>query len=119
MSTGNFLRRLFGNGADPVDRRVQDLLSLCQALLAESGEYASLAIARDTLAAYHALDEKARLAAFPNARLKGEANLLVMPTLDAAHIAFNLLKTAAGGGIVPVGMRISSRSSSTPRSPSP
>ena len=51
MSTGNFLRRLFGNGADPVDRRVQDLLSLCQALLAESGEYASLAIARDTLAA--------------------------------------------------------------------
>jgi malonyl-CoA decarboxylase len=64
MSTGNFLRRLFGNGADAVDRRVQDLLSLCQALLAESGEYASLAIARDTLAAYHALDEKARAAFF-------------------------------------------------------
>jgi malate dehydrogenase (oxaloacetate-decarboxylating)(NADP+) len=36
---------------------------------------------------------------FPNARLKGEANLLVMPTLDAANIAFNLLKTAAGDGI--------------------
>ena len=36
---------------------------------------------------------------FPNARLKGDANLLIMPTLDAANIAFNLLKTAAGDGI--------------------
>jgi malate dehydrogenase (oxaloacetate-decarboxylating)(NADP+) len=36
---------------------------------------------------------------FPNSRLKGDANLLVMPTLDAANIAFNLLKTAAGDGI--------------------
>src|SRR5258705_6152723 len=32
-------------------------------------------------------------------RLKEEANLLIMPTLDAANIAFNLLKTAAGDGI--------------------
>ena len=32
-------------------------------------------------------------------RLRGEANLLVMPTLDAANISFNLLKTAAGGGV--------------------
>ena len=31
--------------------------------------------------------------------MKGDANLLVMPTLDAANIAFNLLKTAAGDGI--------------------
>jgi malate dehydrogenase (oxaloacetate-decarboxylating)(NADP+) len=30
--------------------------------------------------------------AFPNSRLKGQANLLVMPTLDAANISFNLLK---------------------------
>ncbi|MBK8324610.1 MAG: NADP-dependent malic enzyme [Betaproteobacteria bacterium] len=46
-----------------------------------------------------ALSEEVRLAAFPNSRLKGEANLLIMPTLDAANIAFNLLKTAAGDGI--------------------
>ncbi len=39
------------------------------------------------------------LAAFPNSRLKGEANLLIMPTLDAANIAFNLLKVAAGAGV--------------------
>jgi malate dehydrogenase (oxaloacetate-decarboxylating)(NADP+) len=46
-----------------------------------------------------ALSEEIRERVFPNARLKGSANLLVMPTLDAANIAFNLLKTAAGDGI--------------------
>ena len=46
-----------------------------------------------------ALSEEVRLAAFPNSRLKGEANLLIMPTLDAANISFNLLKTVGGSGI--------------------
>jgi malate dehydrogenase (oxaloacetate-decarboxylating)(NADP+) len=46
-----------------------------------------------------ALSEELRLATFPRSGLKGEANLLIMPTLDAANIAFNLLKTAAGDGI--------------------
>ena len=46
-----------------------------------------------------ALSEEIRMGVFPSSRLKGEANLLVMPTLDAANIAFNLLKTAAGDGI--------------------
>jgi malate dehydrogenase (oxaloacetate-decarboxylating)(NADP+) len=40
-----------------------------------------------------------RSAAFPDARLTGSANLLIMPTLDAANIAFNLLKSAVGGGV--------------------
>ncbi len=46
-----------------------------------------------------ALDAGLRLASFPRSKLKEEANLLIMPTLDAANIAFNLLKTAAGDGI--------------------
>jgi malate dehydrogenase (oxaloacetate-decarboxylating)(NADP+) len=46
-----------------------------------------------------ALDEKIRLSAFPNSRLKGQANLLIMPTLDAANISFNLLKVAAGDNL--------------------
>ncbi|MDE2210056.1 MAG: NADP-dependent malic enzyme, partial [Betaproteobacteria bacterium] len=45
-----------------------------------------------------ALSEEIRLQVFPHARFRGEANLLIMPTLDAANIAFNLLKTAAGDG---------------------
>jgi malate dehydrogenase (oxaloacetate-decarboxylating)(NADP+) len=46
-----------------------------------------------------ALSEEIRLRVFPRTKLRGEANLLVMPTLDAANISFNLLKTAAGGGV--------------------
>jgi malate dehydrogenase (oxaloacetate-decarboxylating)(NADP+) len=46
-----------------------------------------------------ALNEEVRSKAFPNSRLKGEANLLVMPSLDAANISFNLLKTVGGYGI--------------------
>jgi len=46
-----------------------------------------------------ALSEAIRLARLPNAVLKGEANLLIMPTLDAANIAFNLLKVAAGDNV--------------------
>ncbi len=46
-----------------------------------------------------ALDEKERLALMPHGTLSGSANLLVMPNIDAANISYNLLKTAAGGGI--------------------
>jgi malate dehydrogenase (oxaloacetate-decarboxylating)(NADP+) len=46
-----------------------------------------------------ALSGNIRKAVFPGSRLRGEANLLVMPNLDAANIAFNLLKTAAGSNI--------------------
>ncbi len=46
-----------------------------------------------------ALSDGIRNQVFPNSRLKGPANLLVMPTLDAANIAFNLIKTAAGDGL--------------------
>jgi malate dehydrogenase (oxaloacetate-decarboxylating)(NADP+) len=46
-----------------------------------------------------ALSEELRLRLFPNSRLKGEANLLIMPTLDAANISFNLLKITSGDGI--------------------
>ncbi|MBV2234080.1 MAG: NADP-dependent malic enzyme [Sterolibacterium sp.] len=46
-----------------------------------------------------ALSAEIRNQIFPNSRLTGQANLLVMPTLDAANIAFSLLKTASGDGL--------------------
>ena len=46
-----------------------------------------------------ALDAAARHAIMPNSTLVGDANLLVLPNIDAANIAYNLLKTAAGGNI--------------------
>jgi malate dehydrogenase (oxaloacetate-decarboxylating)(NADP+) len=38
---------------------------------------------------------------FPNSRLKGEANVLIMPNLDAANIAYQLIKVLADA--LPVG----------------
>ena len=46
-----------------------------------------------------ALDAAARATVMPNSTLSGSANLLVLPNIDAANIAYNLLKTAAGGNI--------------------
>ncbi|HPW84543.1 MAG TPA: NADP-dependent malic enzyme [Rhodoferax sp.] len=46
-----------------------------------------------------ALDGAARRTLMPESTLIGDANLLVMPNIDAANIAYNLLKTAAGGNI--------------------
>ena len=46
-----------------------------------------------------ALDANYRNELMPRSTLTGEANLLVLPNIDAANIAYNLLKTAAGGGI--------------------
>jgi malate dehydrogenase (oxaloacetate-decarboxylating)(NADP+) len=46
-----------------------------------------------------ALNTQARQAVMPHSTLAGEANLLVMPNIDAANISYNLLKTAAGGNI--------------------
>ena len=46
-----------------------------------------------------ALDRNLLNRFMPDSPLKGEANLLVLPNIDSANIAYNLLKVAAGGGI--------------------
>jgi len=46
-----------------------------------------------------ALSEEIRNRVYPDSRLKGPANLLVMPNLDAANISFNLLKMTSGEGL--------------------
>ncbi|MBG9388965.1 NADP-dependent malic enzyme [Caenimonas aquaedulcis] len=46
-----------------------------------------------------ALDGHARDLIMPHSTLSGDANLLVLPNIDAANISYNLLKTAAGGNI--------------------
>jgi malate dehydrogenase (oxaloacetate-decarboxylating)(NADP+) len=55
-----------------------------------------------------ALSEKIRNSLYPDSHLKGEANLLIMPNLDAANIAFNGIKALANGvsvGPILLGMR--------------
>ena len=46
-----------------------------------------------------ALSAEIRDKVHPGSRLKGDANLLVMPNLDAANISFNLMKMANGDGV--------------------
>ncbi len=46
-----------------------------------------------------ALFETYRARMFPTCKLAGEANLLVLPGIDAANISYNLLKSAAGNNI--------------------
>ena len=46
-----------------------------------------------------ALNGASRAALMPHSSLVGDANLLVLPNIDAANISYNLLKTAAGGNI--------------------
>jgi malate dehydrogenase (oxaloacetate-decarboxylating)(NADP+) len=46
-----------------------------------------------------ALSKRILDAAFPDSRLHTEANLLIMPNLDAANITYNVLKTVAGEGV--------------------
>jgi malate dehydrogenase (oxaloacetate-decarboxylating)(NADP+) len=82
----------FGTSARPTAAKMREALALIAARapgLEVEGEMHGDA----------ALSEEVREAAFPRSRLKGEANLLIMPTLDAANIAFNLLKTAAADGV--------------------
>jgi len=82
----------FGSSDAPSAVKMREALSLIRAQLPDlevEGE----------MQADSALSEEVRNANFPNSRLKGEANLLVMPGIDAANISFNLLKIVGGAGI--------------------
>jgi malate dehydrogenase (oxaloacetate-decarboxylating)(NADP+) len=46
-----------------------------------------------------ALSQAIREKLYPDCRLTGEANLLIMPNVDAANISFNLIKATSGDGI--------------------
>ena len=46
-----------------------------------------------------ALSDEIRQRVFPHSRMRGAANLLVMPTMDAANISFNLLKVASSENV--------------------
>jgi len=82
----------FGSLDLPSSRKMQRALALLQ-------ERAPQLDVEGEMHGDAAISEEIRLRTFPSSRYKGEANLLIMPTLDAANIAFNLLKTAAADGV--------------------
>jgi malate dehydrogenase (oxaloacetate-decarboxylating)(NADP+) len=82
----------FGTSEHPQARKMRDALSLIHAHapdLEVDGEMHGDA----------ALSADVRKRALADSRLQGEANLLIMPTLDAANISFNLLKVASGDNV--------------------
>ena len=82
----------FGSSNCPSAQKMRDTLALLQVQapwLEVDGEMHGDA----------ALDATYRKEIMPRSTLTGEANLLVLPNIDAANISYNLLKTAAGGGI--------------------
>jgi malate dehydrogenase (oxaloacetate-decarboxylating)(NADP+) len=83
---------MFGSSRRPSAkkmRRARDLLAEMAPSLEVEGEMQGDA----------ALSEDIRRHFLPGTRMSGSCNLLVMPTLDAANIAFNLLKITGGFGV--------------------
>jgi len=82
----------FGSSDAPAATKMREALALIQARdpkLAVEGEMrGDAALSKDIL-------ERE----FPDSGLTVEANVLVMPNVDAANISYNLLRIAAGGGI--------------------
>jgi malate dehydrogenase (oxaloacetate-decarboxylating)(NADP+) len=82
----------FGSSDAPAALKMREALALVQAAdpsLAVEGEMRG-----DAALSKEILDRE-----FPDSGLAGEANVLVMPNVDAANISYNLLRIAAGGGI--------------------
>jgi len=80
----------FGSALTPSARKMRAALAMlhqrCPDLEVEGEMHADAA-----------LNETIRENIFPNSKLKGAANLLVMPTLDSANISFNLVKSLGEG----------------------
>jgi malate dehydrogenase (oxaloacetate-decarboxylating)(NADP+) len=82
----------FGGSKSPAALKMREALALVRAqepALAIEGEMRG-----DAALSKEILDRE-----FPDSGLAGEANVLVMPNVDAANISYNLLRMAAGGGI--------------------
>ena len=82
----------FGTENNPSATKMSDALDIIQKLAPDleiDGEMHGDA----------ALNEVIRQRTHPDSKLKGEANLLIMPSVEAANISYNLLKMVSGDGI--------------------
>jgi malate dehydrogenase (oxaloacetate-decarboxylating)(NADP+) len=82
----------FGSSELPSAQKMRDALALVQARQPDfpvDGEMQA-----DTALSHTVLE-----ASMPDSALDGEANLLIMPNVDAANITYNALRITAGGGI--------------------
>ena len=82
----------FGSADTPSARKMRDALAMLQ-------ERAPELEVEGEMHADAALSKRILDRAMPDSRLTAEANLLIMPNLDAANITFNALKIVAGEGV--------------------
>jgi malate dehydrogenase (oxaloacetate-decarboxylating)(NADP+) len=82
----------FGSSRDPEAKKMRDALALIR-------DRAPDLIVDGEMHGDLALDAQMRERFMPGGTLEGEANLLVLQNLDAANIAYNLLKVVAGHGV--------------------
>jgi malate dehydrogenase (oxaloacetate-decarboxylating)(NADP+) len=83
----------FGSSDAPSAQKMRDALEL---ILAKAPKLA----VEGEMRADSALSKSIRDAEFPDSRLATDANLLIMPNVDAANITYNALRVTAGGGII-------------------
>ncbi|CAH2805928.1 MAG: NADP-dependent malic enzyme (EC [uncultured Paraburkholderia sp.] len=82
----------FGSSHAPTAQKMRDTLAILR-------EHAPELQVDGEMHGDVALDANLRREILPESTLKGDANLLVLPNIDAANISYNLLKTAAGNNI--------------------
>jgi malate dehydrogenase (oxaloacetate-decarboxylating)(NADP+) len=82
----------FGQSSQPSAQKMRDVLALLR-------EQAAWLEVDGEMHGDVAMDGQARAQIMPHSSLSGDANLLVLPNIDAANISYNLLKVAAGGNI--------------------
>jgi malate dehydrogenase (oxaloacetate-decarboxylating)(NADP+) len=83
----------FGSSDAPSAQKMRDALEL---ILAKAPKL----VVEGEMRADSALSKSIRDAEFPDSRLAADANLLIMPNVDAANITYNALRVTAGGGII-------------------
>ena len=83
----------FGSHDDPSAGRMRAAVALLHA------QHPDLEVDGE-MQADTALDERLRARLFPASKLKGQANLLILPDLNSGNIAYNALKILADGKVV-------------------
>ena len=82
----------FGSGNSESARKMREVLQIIRARAPELN--IDVEMHGDV-----ALDAELRKALMPRSTLQGDANLLVLPSMESANISYNLLKRAAGNNV--------------------
>jgi malate dehydrogenase (oxaloacetate-decarboxylating)(NADP+) len=101
----------FGSSETPSTQKMRDALAIIM-------RTAPNLVVDGEMRADLALSKPLRDAEYPHCRLMTDANLLIMPNVDAANITYNALRMVAGGGITVGGILLGAANSAHIMTPS-